>query len=297
MASPARSGYAGLRMSRTRFPRPLRAALALCLAALGGAPAAASDDCPPGMVLVEGGTLRGRGIDGYRVPSFCLDRTEVTVNAYAACVDLKVCDASGLVCGAAATWGKRNQGTFPVNCVTWAEAEKYCSEHGLRLPAEEEFEWAARGGERAFRYPWGNGAPASRVCWDGEGNTKGKGERKGPCAVATHPRGRSPNGLDDLAGNVREWTSTEHERFRVLRGGSWGDDRPDFLSASFRGWNAPDERMELLGFRCAAAVGTVAKEPTPPEEARAATDDAGVMIFNEPIDTGPKKEAPRRKRR
>jgi formylglycine-generating enzyme required for sulfatase activity len=283
-----------------RAPRAPRATLFLCLAALGAAPATASDDCPPGMVLVEGGVLKSRGSDGFRVPSFCLDRTEVTVDAYAGCVDLRVCDASGLVCGQAATWGKKNHGRHPVNCVTWAEAEKYCREHGLRLPAEEEWEWAARGGERAYRYPWGNVAPASRACWDGEGNAKGKGERKGACPVAAHPRGRSPLGIEDLAGNVREWTASEHERFRVLRGGSWGDDRPDFLAAAFRGWNAPDERMELLGFRCAAAPGTVAREPTPPEEARAATDDAGVMIFSEPIELGPKKAAPppsKRKRR
>jgi formylglycine-generating enzyme required for sulfatase activity len=292
-------------MASAHASRPSLLPLVACLAAALGAPAMAQnglEDCPAGMVLVEGGTLKARGADGFRVPSFCLDRTEVTVNAYAACVEIGACDASGLACGAAATWGKKNHGAHPVNCVTWAEADKYCREHGLRLPLEEEWEWAARGGERALTYPWGKTPPANRACWDGDGNAKGKGERKGACPVASHPRGRSPLGIEDLSGNVREWTSSEHERFRVLRGGSWGDDRPDFLAASFRGWNAPDERMELLGFRCAAAVGTVAREPPPPPEAaRASTDDAGVMIFSEPIELGPKSERPkppvRKKRR
>jgi formylglycine-generating enzyme required for sulfatase activity len=287
-------------MFRARAARPSRLPLALCLAAALGLPAEAVsgfEDCPAGMVLVEGGTLKARGADGFRVPSFCLDRTEVTVDAYATCVEIGACDASGLVCGAAATWGKKGHGSHPVNCVTWAEAETFCREHGLRLPAEEEWEWAARGGSRALTFPWGHTPPANRVCWDGNGNSKGKGERKGTCPVASHPRSRSPAGVEDLAGNVREWTSSEHERFRVLRGGSWGDTRPDFLSSSFRGWNAPDERMELLGFRCAAPLGTVAREPSPPPEAaRASTDDAGVMIFSEPIELGPR-TTPKKKKR
>jgi sulfatase modifying factor 1 len=282
-----------------RAARPRALSLLSCLAALAGPVATAraqagADDCPAGMVRVEGGRLQSPDADGYRVPSFCLDRTEVTVEAYASCVDVGACNAEGLECGAAATWGKRKLRSHPVNCVTWAEAETYCREHGKRLPAEEEWEWAARGGRRALTYPWGEEPPDERVCWDGEGNSKGKGERKGTCPVGAHPRSRSPDGIQDLAGNVREWTSTEHQRFRVLRGGSWGDTRPDFLAAAFRGWNAPDERMELLGFRCAAPLGAVARRPTPRVEATAETDDAGVMIFSEPIELSPKAKKKKR---
>jgi hypothetical protein len=70
--------------------------------------------------------------------------------------------------------------------------------------------------------------------------------------VGAHPDGDSPEGVSDLAGNVREWTSSASGRFRIVRGGSWGDSLPDFLAVSFRGLNAPDERFELTGFRCAA---------------------------------------------
>lgn len=274
-----------MRAARPR-PSPLTAlAVALCAAAPAAALARAS--CPPGMVLVPGGELPLADGSTADVPSFCLDRIEVTADAYAACAAAGACDAERLDCGNAATYGKAGRGRHPVNCVTWHEAQRYCGEHGKRLPSEEEWEWAARGGARGGTYPWGEAPPASRACWDGEGNAAGKGERKATCPVATHPGARSPLGLEDLAGNVREWTATEHERFRVLRGGSWGDSLPGFLAASFRGFNSPDERMELLGFRCAARVGAVARRPVKrAATARATVDETGVMIFNAPIELG-----------
>jgi formylglycine-generating enzyme required for sulfatase activity len=70
--------------------------------------------------------------------------------------------------------------------------------------------------------------------------------------VASHPAGDSPDGISDLAGNVREWTSTGTRREKVIRGGSWGDSLESFLAAGFRGFNAPVERNELTGFRCAS---------------------------------------------
>lgn len=41
-------------------------------------------------------------------------------------------------------------------CVDWAQASAYCGAHGDRLPTEAEWEWAARNGEQATTYPWGN---------------------------------------------------------------------------------------------------------------------------------------------
>ncbi len=269
------------------------ALLGVLLLPLGARARAAASGCPSGMIPVKGGVLEHGG-DATRVEPFCMDRTEVTVDAYASCVQLGACSGTDLECGNAATWGKKGFGSYPVNCVTWDEAENFCREHGKRLPSEEEWEWAARGGARATTYPWGEEPPANRVCWDGEGNEKGAGERKGTCPVASNPRGKSADGIQDLAGNVREWTSTAHDRFRVLRGGSWGDSLPEFLSSRFRGWNAPDERMELLGFRCAAEIGAVAHRPARrTQTARATTDDAGVMIFSAPIEVGATKAAKR----
>lgn len=274
-------------MASQRPRRPRLKEIAALSAALALAPlpaAAAASGCPAGMVPVGGGVLEREG-EALRVRPFCMDRTEVTVDAYASCVEVGACRAGDLECGNAATWGKRGHGSHPVNCVTWDEAETFCREHGKRLPTEEEWEWAARGGRRGLTFPWGEEAPGDRACWDGEGNSKGAGERKTTCAAGSSPRSRSADGIQDLAGNVREWTSSAHERFRVLRGGSWGDSLPEFLSASFRGWNAPDERMELLGFRCAAPVGAIARRPAPrTTTARATTDEAGVLIFSAPIE-------------
>ncbi|HET8540112.1 MAG TPA: SUMF1/EgtB/PvdO family nonheme iron enzyme [Anaeromyxobacter sp.] len=280
------------RARRSHLPK-----IAAFLAALSLAPAparAAGGGCPSGMIQVAGGVLERDG-EPVRVRSFCMDRTEVTVDAYASCVELAACSATDLECGNAATWNRKGHGAHPINCVTWDEAESFCREHGKRLPTEEEWEWAARGGRRALTFPWGEEPPADRACWDGEGNSKGAGERKATCTVGSSPRSRSADGIQDLAGNVREWTSTSQERFRVLRGGSWGDSLPEFLSTSFRGWNAPDERMELLGFRCASPIGAVARRPARrTQTARATTDEAGVMVFSAPIEVG--KPASRGKR-
>lgn len=252
----------------------------IALAALLLPAAARAADCPPGMKQVRGGVFRTAAGEDASVRTFCMDATEVTVAAYAKCADAGACQVEGLECGNAATWGTPGAATHPVNCVTWFEADAYCRAHGKRLPSEREFEWAARGGPRGTTYPWGDAPPAQRACWDGDGNSKGKGERKATCAVGASPRSKSPDGLQDLAGNVREWTATEMDRFRVLRGGSWGDSLPEFLAAGFRGWNAPDERMELIGFRCAAAIG--AKARTPRREivtAKAELRDDGVLVM------------------
>lgn len=251
-----------MRLSRqinTRGTAHLLAIVAIALAA----DAAPASDCPPGMKALGRGSVTV-GTRAQQVAPFCLDVTEVTVDAYARCAQIGVCAAGSLECGNAATFGKLDRGAWPVNCVTWYEADTFCRAHGKRLPTEAEWEWAARGQGRALAFPWGNAEPADRVCWDGEGNSAGKGERKEPCQVATNLRGDSPDGIHDLSGNVREWTATASQRFRVLRGGSWGDSLPSFLSSKFRGLNAPDERMELLGFRCAAEIGAVARVPVPP---------------------------------
>ena len=252
------------------------------LVVLAVAASARAEPCPPGMRRVAGGAYQMASGEDASVGAFCMDLTEVTVAAYRRCVDAGVCHAEELACGGAATWGKPGTQNHPVNCVTWFEADAFCRAHGKRLPSEPEWEWAARGGRRGQTYPWGEAAPADRACWDGEGNSAGKGDRTGTCRVGANPRSTSREGFQDLAGNVREWTATEVGRFRVLRGGSWGDSLPEFLSAGFRGWNAPDERIELTGFRCAAEVGAKAQAPQRKlAKAKAVLRDDGVLVMPE----------------
>jgi formylglycine-generating enzyme required for sulfatase activity len=220
---------------------------------------------------------------------FCLDATEVTASAYAACVRAGACSATDLACSRSATYGNPERASHPMNCVSWIEADAYCRQAQRRLPTEAEWEWAARGGARARRYPWGDAAPANQACWDGKGNALGKGGRKETCPVGSHPDGDSADGISDLAGNVREWTSSKDGRFRVVRGGSWGDSLPDFVAVAFRGMNAPDERFELTGFRCAAdpasttaplvARARAPSRPPPPRPVPVLQADELLIVF------------------
>ena len=84
--------------------------------------------------------------DRVKVGRFCLDVTEVTADAYANCVRLGQCSTEGLPCGSAATFNVNGKGGHPINCVDWSQAANYCQAQGKRLPTEEEWEWAARGG-------------------------------------------------------------------------------------------------------------------------------------------------------
>jgi len=241
----------------TALRSPLSSLLRLALAAtaaFASATAASDPSCPDGMRYLAGGTfVLADGSATVSARPFCLDATEVTAAGYARCARAGRCADQELACSRAATYGDPERATHPINCVSWLEADAFCRFVGKRLPTEAEWEWAARGGTRATAYPWGSAQPAKRACWDGKGNALGKGGRKETCPVGTHPDGDSPDGLSDLAGNVREWTSSGEGRFKIVRGGSWGDSLPDFLAVAFRGMNAPDERFELTGFRCAAA--------------------------------------------
>jgi formylglycine-generating enzyme required for sulfatase activity len=108
----------------------------------------------------------------------------------------------------------------PVVNVTWYEAAAYCASVGGRLPTEAEWERAARG-TVGRKYAWGDEPPdPSRANYV---ETKvGK-----PTPVGLFPRGATPEGIQDLAGNVSEWTADWYDegQLRVVRGGSWSTDR------------------------------------------------------------------------
>jgi formylglycine-generating enzyme required for sulfatase activity len=166
---------------------------------------------------------------------YCFDKTEVTVRAYAACVEKGECERPpdkvswpniseaqvkqfSPLCNA----GHADRGEHPVNCVAWAMADNYCKKRGARLPTEAEWEFAARGSGQ-HKYPWGDEAPTSKhlnACgpeclkWLGENGTKiprpmfdDSDGFVGTAPVGSFPAGASSFGIVDLAGNVWEWTA------------------------------------------------------------------------------------------
>ena len=209
------------------------------------------------------------------LPTFFIDRTEVTVNAYAACVRAGKCsdhhldgvENPGRLAFRQSTycnWGKARRGWHPINCVDWKQATEYCAWRGRRLPTESEWEKAARGVD-ARKYPWGNSGFGSREVANIADETAKRAFSEwtiargyddgfeGTSPVGTFPVGVSPYGALDMAGNVWEWTLDWYSRernYRVSRGGGWLL-APSHTRASNRGKNLPARRNGNQGFRCA----------------------------------------------
>ncbi len=200
------------------------------------------------MAPLPGGTyVMGERKDTVTVGGFCMDLTEVTADAYAACVKAGQCTAEHLT-GSNANYRVAGHGTHPMNYVDWGQSTTYCRAQGKRLPTEEEWEWAARGGSEGRTFPWGEGPADAQLCWSGIA------KRTGTCAVGSFPAGDAPGGIHDLAGNVWEWTSSNFDdtpAARVARGGCWYDDYGSSVRARLRSRSAPASRNGDLGFRCA----------------------------------------------
>lgn len=133
------------------------------------------------------------------------------------------------------------RGNQPVVLVTWDEAAAYCAWAGGRLPTQEEWERAARGSD-------GRGYPWSAAFTPAHANTRESG-LGGPTPVGVFVEGESPDGALDMAGNVWEWTASDHDpNTKVLRGGAW-----NFPAASAHVCvserSRPHNRSHAIGFR------------------------------------------------
>jgi len=131
---------------------------------------------------------------------------------------------------------------WPVTHVTFEEARTFCRHLEGRLPSADEWEYQARGVERR-RFPWGDDWDASRLRFS---ETLALGLEP----VGSHPTGATPEGVQDLAGSVWEWTEGEGESGPVLKGGSWDTRNPAHFRSAAIGAAAADETSSDIGFRC-----------------------------------------------
>jgi len=173
-----------------------------------------------------------------------------------------------------------------VTCVSWNGAHKFAEWLNAsdkakpvrwthRLPTEAEWEYAARG-PQSLVYPWGNAWEQGRCNaadkwvspWDRRGVDDGY-PRTAPVGSFS-PRGDSPFGLSDMAGNVSEWCEDSHGPYKegdqtdptapadgethVLRGGSWYHP-PRLLRSASRLQCVPASADDYFGFRLVLAPG------------------------------------------
>ncbi len=149
---------------------------------------------------------------------------------------------------------------LPVSCVHWKDADAYCHFANKRLPTEREWEYAARG-TFPTSFPWGTG-PSCTNAITLLNEQSGKSCLPRPARVGSHPGGASVFGVQDMSGNVEEWTddwyveqlgtgpSPRSGAAHVLRGGGWLSP-PSMSRTTSRNWGSALEAGPNVGFRCA----------------------------------------------
>ena len=137
----------------------------------------------------------------------------------------------------------------PVVYILYHQAEIFCQWLGCRLPSEEEWEKAARG-DNGNIYPWGDQIKSPSKDYV---NFNQKSIKKfGTTPVDSHPKGASPYGVLEMAGNVYEWTSgwynDKNKIMRVGRGGYWGNSK-HYITTTYRKNLHPQFESPAIGFR------------------------------------------------
>lgn len=276
---PAEVAHAVDRIARERRRKWLRRlapiAVATILAALAatwffagrGAPSTREGkDGTPAMLVPAGKFTMGDDDSSplrlLFIDAFYMDRYETTTSRYR-----KFLESAGAG-NEPDFWDEiagKDSDDMPVIGVSWNEANAYCRWAGKRLPTEAEWEKAARGTDQR-PFPWGQAPPApDRANYQ---NTAPGPYESALTPVGAYAAGKSPYGVDDLAGNVSEWVADWYsESFtsddvynsrgpsdgekKVIRGGGRYDP-PSRLSSAARWFASPETRSADIGFRCAS---------------------------------------------
>lgn len=221
----------------------------------------------------DGGFVNEKPASAIELDTFYIDQYEVTNRLYAKCVDAKACplpkiDKTGIF--TTSYYSSRALGNYPVVWVSWEDARTYCAFVGKRLPTEAEWEKAARG-EDSLLFPWGDEEPTrENDLTNFIGNPP-----LSTLPVGSYPKGVSPYGVHDMAGNVQEWVADWHlvdyyadpasrgknpqgpegpHVTKVVRGGGFMSAASD-LRTTRRKDALPEETFDSeLGFRCASTT-------------------------------------------
>jgi len=224
----------------------------------------------PEMIRIDGGTFTmgstypedNNPTHKVKVESFQISKYEITNNQFAEFLKtyesnvVKGGENEGEVLYYECNWGIQNgkpvmgYESYPAIYITWFGAREYCKWAGGRLPTEEEWEYAARGGMYGNRdYLYSGGMELDSLGWY-TNNSEGK----------PHPVGtKVPNqlGLYDMSGNVWEWCSdtfTQEDRlYAIVRGGSWFIERP-ICRITCKYYIYPSSKHFNNGFRMAKDI-------------------------------------------
>ena len=220
------------------------------------------------MALIDGGTFKmgndkgaayEKPIHTVTVPSFYMDKTEVTNHEYAEFIKQTDYHAPPNWVNAKPLSGQEK---FPVANVDFEDAQAFARWRSTRdnatyrLPSEEEWEYAARNGATGTLFPWGSDYQDGKAVL-GQPSLLPVGSLEG---------GANRWGVRDLIGNVWEWTSTPLNVYPgytgdpldakatknkiIIRGGAYNTDlSKSKISSATRNGTLPNDKQPSLGFR------------------------------------------------